>query len=233
MPTIPYATYYRIATNLRQPISDETREYAMNLHNVESQRPLHGRGSRGGGYVLICEGCNTMQFTMHKEQRYCMNCAKLLNSRRANSNKTEFPTGKLHRRCAACGKEFEIYTSDIKRGHGIYCSTECHKTHTGYKPVLYMCEWCNRTFRTTNPFDAKFCCDECHSRYFDSKTASKVEHYQNPPRIPIISQIEVHKLNTELYYYMKGNRSMGKYLYLGFPVSIKDRITVYNTIKNK
>ncbi len=72
--------------------------------------------------------------------------------------------------CQHCGKEFEIYTSRIKRGNGKFCSRSCGaKSRAGernprYKPEkkrIYICETCGKEFEIKRGCKGRFCSIAC------------------------------------------------------------------------
>jgi len=48
--------------------------------------------------------------------------------------------------CEACGKEFTVYPSQIKKGQGKYCSLECAYSSRESHQIDCVCEVCNKSF---------------------------------------------------------------------------------------
>jgi hypothetical protein len=72
--------------------------------------------------------------------------------------------------CKTCGKTFEKFPSEVKRGEGKYCSRECYlkesKTNPKKQRILKVCQTCNCEFyiKPSSTF-RKFCSRKCYATY--------------------------------------------------------------------
>jgi hypothetical protein len=98
----------------------------------ELQRGEKGPNWQGGEIKRKCEVCGKSFSVKRAVVRYgqgrfcsqkCMGIA-FSNSHR-DKNNSNWNGGKVKRKCAVCGKEFETMPSQIKKGWGKYCSTNC------------------------------------------------------------------------------------------------------------
>ena len=73
---------------------------------------------------------------------------------------------KITIKCLNCGKEKEVFYSDVKRGKGKYCNRKCWDEHKRKLPEFINCKWCNKKFKNVqSQRNKKFCSRECYSKW--------------------------------------------------------------------
>ena len=67
-------------------------------------------------------------------------------------------------KCLYCGKERQVYYSDIKRGKGKYCNRKCWDKHKRKLPKYIKCDFCGIKFENkTSQRNKRFCSRKCYS----------------------------------------------------------------------
>ena len=89
-----------------------------------------------------------------------------------NTRRIAKPQPKVPITCKGCGKTFEIYHSEAKRGVRQWCSRKCWSESTTHHRI---CAHCGKNFtikssRITNVGDAKYCSRDCHYAACDNRT---------------------------------------------------------------
>jgi hypothetical protein len=74
--------------------------------------------------------------------------------------------------CYQCGKDFETFPAEIKKGGGRYCSRQCY--YDAHKKVDCICKHCGNTFQehpsTYHLYGGKYCSRECYNQSRPRKT---------------------------------------------------------------
>jgi len=135
--------------------------------------------------LAICDDCGKIrETTKHDYGIRCRSCANKVNKVEKNQSI-----------CRECGIAFETYPSDIKRGHGIFCSRKCSdkwkigkschknlksgKSHHRWKGgrTEQICQQCGKVFKIylscTKRNRGKFCSRKCKGIWQSENTHGK------------------------------------------------------------
>lgn len=175
MATFDYGDFFvkarKIDPETRQPVHPDLYTASKTL----KKRPLTGNGSRGGGYICVCDYCGQAFHTYTKNRKFCdTNCkARYASEHRKPAYISRM--GQLHgivtRRCECCGNTFEIKHSFLYIGRGVFCSVECYHKMRPLQAQWFVCNRCGTQFKALSDRNSKFCCNECDKlapRYDDN-----------------------------------------------------------------
>lgn len=81
------------------------------------------------------------------------------------------------RTCRQCGKEFEISTSRMRYGRGLYCSVDCRSKGLAAPRVSHTCRQCGTVFSVRSVVAAKggglYCSPDCQRNGQRDRAARK------------------------------------------------------------
>lgn len=175
MVTFEYGDFFIKARKMdpetKEPIYPELYSASKMLKRI----PLTGNGSRGGGYICVCEYCGSAFHTYVKSRKFCDHSCKaqytIDHQQSAHITKSGQIRGIITRKCECCGETFSIKHSFLHLGKGIYCSPTCYRKMRPLQAQWFVCNRCGTHFKALTDQNAKFCCIECDKvspRYDDN-----------------------------------------------------------------
>ena len=173
MPTYRIEEFFSLARK-KDSISGQHVNPDLYRASMELEKyPRFGSGSRGGGYIYVCEWCGQAGHTYNSNKKFCdVECKTnwLAKNRKPyyyiSRNKIK---GSVRRRCETCGNVFGIRHSILPKGRGIFCCPECYQKLKLLKPQWFVCNNCGTPFKALTYENSKFCCMECdkHAPKYD------------------------------------------------------------------
>lgn len=130
--------------------------------------------------VAICDCCGKIRETnKNNYATLCQSCSH------KGQNRPNWKSSKIKRFCEECGKEFEVFPIQIKRGNGRFCSYSCSdKAHKGKGShswkggkVKRICESCGKAFLGW-PSQVKY----GYAKYCSQSCAAKVRRHNAKPQ---------------------------------------------------
>ena len=164
MATYLYSEFFEFSKEIDKETRQPKHPILYEAAKMLRMHPLHGNGSRGGGYICICEYCGQPTHTYVKSRRFCDAECK---NRWAEENvrpatvKDGRVMGTVKRKCECCGKTFDIRHSYVTRGKGVFCCQECYHKLRPLKAQWFICNRCGSQFKALSFANSKFCCIEC------------------------------------------------------------------------
>ena len=168
MPTYKLDDFFRVARRKDPDTGKPLDPVLYEASGLIVANQSIGSGSRGGGYICVCDYCGHPVHTYNAHQKYCCVDCKKQDMKKNQKEEGFYVTknkirGRVSRKCETCGEIFYMRHSILPKGRGVYCCPDCYQKLKILRPQWFVCNNCGAPFKALSHANSKFCCLDCQN----------------------------------------------------------------------